>query len=443
MIYELPKQMQKREAPSWSKGVGGIPALLPDGSRVEVPVLERVNVLTTGTTGTGKTVSFTLPAAEQLLLADPKTKGVFFEIKHAFLDRFFTSGDKVLVQNPATVPSERLFRPCLIKEIRQAPDREAEMRQIAEFLFADLLRGANQNRAWVEGARNTFTGVLRVIIDCYPQENTSNRVLIQALRRMPLTDLLSYLSRHPRNRSMLQKDFGFDPEQAGSYRPTRRAGDIMFFFNQVLERFTGSFLLDGDDTVCDFLQGRYGRHLFLLYDLASAEISRPFFLYYLKKIKDYKLSNSHPGSDPILMVLDEIDKLADGGVAADFGLYQAATLGREYGLQLLVTSQSHENLYGLSPEFNEHITVGGLSGFPVQLAFRPGDPSTIQTLQTLYGSAYREHLVLPASRYAQPQMKYEMEPVVTDAEFASLGLGEAYLKIMSCPPQRLTFLFRE
>ena len=201
--------------------------------------------------------------------------------------------------------------------------------------------------------------------------------------------------------------------------------------------FSGSFEMDGNNTLHDWLCGRYGRNLFFLYDLATAEITRPFFLYYLKKIKDYKLSNSGSVTPPILMVLDEIDKMSDGGKAADFGLFQAANLGREYGLQILLTSQSIENLYALAPEYNTHITNGGLAGFPYLLSFRAGDPMTVSTLQTLYGSDYREHLVLPASRYADPVIKYEKEPIITDAEFASLRTGDCIVKIMSHRPQRV------
>ena len=149
------------------------------------------------------------------------------------------------------------------------------------------------------------------------------------------------------------------------------------------------------------------------------------------------MSSAGKRSAPILMVLDEIDKMADGGKAADFGIFQAANLGREYGLQILLTTQSIENLYGLAPDFNEHITTGGLAGFPYLISFRPGDPSTITTLQTLYGSEYKEHLVLPASRYAEPVVKCEKEPLVSDKELASLNTGECFVKILSAPPQKV------
>ena len=152
------------------------------------------------------------------------------------------------------------------------------------------------------------------------------------------------------------------------------------------------------------------------------------------------MSNRKESPAPMLWVLDEVDKMADSGKAADFGLYQAANLGREYGLQILLTTQSMENLFGLSPEFNPHITTGGLAGFPMVLSFRPGDPTTVQTLQTLFGSRYREHLVLPVSRYRTPEIRFEREPVVTDEEFSLLRTGECYAKLGACSPQKVTFL---
>lgn len=437
MRYDVPCVNQKKAAPPWPVGAGGIPAVLSDGTLVNLPVLKGVNVMTCGVVGTGKTASFTTKAAEILLSSTPDMRGVFFEIKRSFIDRFLSGADKVITHNPGAVSAQNLFVPNIIKEIRQAADPEAEMREIAEFLFAELLSGANQNRAWIEAARNTFIAVLRTIVDCYPDKNTGNWTLVNALRRMDAKELLLYLARDPRNLSILRKDWGFNPASGADYESTRRSADIQFFLNTVLEMFSGSFAKDGEDSIHDWLSGKYGRNLFFLYDLASAEISRPFFLYYMKKIKDFKLSNSAGVTPPILMVLDEVDKMADSGKSADWGLFQAANLGREYGLQILLTTQSVENLYGLSADFNEHITAGGLAGFPYLISFRPGDPATISTLQTLFGSEYKEHLVLPASRYADPLVKSELEPIVTDAEFASLGTGDCIVKIMSHRPLRI------
>lgn len=441
MLYEISLHTNDQSL-EWECGVGSILARLPNGMVIDLPVLKATNVLTVGVTGTGKTKSYTLPAARFLLSANTQMKGVFFEAKRTFLDAFLEDEDKVVAYDSSIVPTRNLFQWCLIKEIRQARDKEAEMRQIAEILFGDLLAGAENNRAWIESARNTFIAVLRVIVDCYP-DNTSNWDLINALRNMSVNDLLAYLSKHPRNYSLLSKDFSYDINKKESYTPTRRATDIMFFFNSVLEIFGGTFESKGEDTIHDYLKGAYGRHLFLLHDLATAESSRPFIVFFLKKIKDEKMSLSSTIKEPMLWCMDEADKLADGGTSADFGLFQAATLGREYGLQILLATQSIENLYGLAPGFNEHIAKGGLAGFPVLLSFRPGDSTTISTLQTLYGSRRHDITTMPLSRYDHPVVKSELEPIVSEADFASLKTGEAYIKIKSSTPQKVSIILKE
>ena len=386
--------------PRWPQGIGGgLAAELDGGAAVSVPVPEGVNVLTVGVTGTGKTRSFTAPAAA-LLLSDPQRKAVFFELKATYANRFFRPGDKLISYRADGLPPRALFCWNMIREIRQSADREAEIRQISEFLFREQLTAAG---AEPELDRRRPGHLCRCAARCrglHP-ENTSNRELIGALRQQSVSDLLSYLAAHPQNQGLLKRIYGYDSANAKSYQPTRRSGDVMFFLHTALEQFSGSFCADGQDTIHDFLRTE-GQNLFLIYDLASAEISRPFMVYFLKKLKDEKLSNRCAVSAPLLMVLDEVDKLADGGRSADFGLFQAATLGREAGLQLLLTTQSLEQLYGLAPQFNEHLTTAGLAGFPMTVAFRPGDAPTLHTLQTLYGSDYRERTIYPVSRYDRP-----------------------------------------
>lgn len=441
MLYEIPTRNEKRDFEADKASVGSIPVKLSNGTSVGLPILKETNTLVFGVTGSGKTKSAVFPIAKVLLSANPQMMGVFFEIKRTFLEAFMKDEDKVIVYDSSIVDRRNLFQWCLIKEIRQARDKEAEMRQIADVLFNDLLSSAENNRAWIESARNTFIAVLRTIVDGY-EDNTSNYDLINALRRMTVNELLSYISKHPRNHSLLNKDFGYDINNKDSYVPTRRATDIMFFFNSMLEIFGGSFESKGQDTIHDYLHGKYGRNIFMLYDLATSESSRPFIVYFLKKIKDEKMSLSSTIKEPMLWCMDEADKMADGGKSADFGLFQAATLGREYNLQVLLSTQSVENLYGLAPEFNNHIAMGGIAGFPVLLSFRTGDPATVSALQTLFGSKRKDITTMPLSRYDRPVVKSELEPVVKDYELASLKTGEAYVKIKSCEPIKVAVLLK-
>ena len=468
MMYELPLDIENSINATLNANFDfeaedssiGIPAKRPDGKLYNMPILEGVNVLTVGVTGTGKTKSFILPTARALLEANKRRKGVFFETKVDFLKKFCGTDDKVVAYSPFIAPSN-IFHWNMIMEIKQAGDEaikkacrrgatcldeknvrhiaeEAEMRQIAEALFSDLSAGASDNAIWVEAAKDTFIAALRVAVNLYP--DTSNKKFVEQLRNMSASAFCKFLAQEQRNNTILNKNFNYDSKSNKLYTPTKKALDILFFLSAVLQRYEGTFASDGDDTIHDYLHGKYGRNLFLVHDLATAQSSRPFMIYFLKKIKDEKMSlTSTSDLDyPMLWCMDEVDKLSDGDTA-DFGLFQAATLGREYQLQILLSTQSLESLYNLAS--NEHTANAGLAGFPVYVAFRPGgDPTTLSILQKLYGSERKTITTMPISRYDRPMVKSEIEPLVTELDFASLKVGEAYVKIRQARPQKVSFV---
>lgn len=78
MFYKVPVDMlPSRVSNTWmTENNNGILAISEDGKHIRVPV-DKSNILITGVTGTGKTRSFTLPAAKTLLRT-PNMKAVFF-----------------------------------------------------------------------------------------------------------------------------------------------------------------------------------------------------------------------------------------------------------------------------------------------------------------------------------------------------------------------------
>lgn len=436
MLYELPSILNPI-TPNWPQGIGSIPVMLSDGSVTDLPILE-ANMLVTGTTGYGKTV-FTKAAARGRFDANPALKGLFYQIKpDDFTSEFKKDEDKIITYSPYADHPESHFKWNMVREIRQSSNPESEMKQLGTCLFSHLLED-ERNRLWAGAARDTFIAFLRVIVDCFG-DCPSNGHIIQSMRTSGLVEMLKYLARHPRNHSLLRNTFGFDPQNSDAkYKPPRKAEDVIFFLNDVLEMFSGNFAsFDTQDTIYDFLHGDKYQNLFIQHDVSQEEISRPFELYFLKKIIDDKMSPSARVSRPVLMVLDEVDK-----VGGDFGCTKAATLGRGYHLHLIVSTQSLETLFALSPDKNrEHTTNAMLAGFPVLVAFHGGDPDTITSLQTMFGSKYRETTVLGISRYAAPVTKNEREPIVTDTEFASLDIGDCYVKLLSCPPQKVKIIMK-
>ena len=53
MLYEISLHT-KEQIPEWECGIGSIPARLPNGRVVDLPILEGISVLTVGMAGSAK-----------------------------------------------------------------------------------------------------------------------------------------------------------------------------------------------------------------------------------------------------------------------------------------------------------------------------------------------------------------------------------------------------
>lgn len=436
MFYEMP---MRRENPiKWPKVDGGVRARrIKDGSTVNIPVLPGVNILTVGTSGYGKTV-FTKGCVRSLLNVDEKMYAVFFQIKpDDFTGEFLRPQDKIITFSDKACSDKNLFKWDLVKEIRSCdPDEwEVELEELTSILFSDILQDS-RNRIWADAARNTFKAFVKVLLYC-SKENPSNRKLIDNMRFTGRKEILKFLAKYGPNRSMLKDNFEFNPDDCNNYKMPKKGSDIFFFLQNVLGKFGGSFMSEnGEDTIYDYLHGHYGERLFILHDHKKRTSSKLFERYFMKYIGDEMLSLTSGFSGKMVWVLDEIDK-----IEYDFGLTQAVTLGRQFGLQVLVSTQSLESLYAVAPElYGEHLTNAALSGFGMTVAFHPGDPFTIETLQKLYGDHMKQTMTMPFSRYDSPVVKTEMCPMVENSDFADLDIGECYIKIRSEKPERVKIL---
>lgn len=436
MFYEMPVGEKEKEQylDTVSDGIRAV--RLEDGSEIMIPVTH-FNTLVTGTTRYGKTY-FTKAYVSKRFRKNKKLYAVFFQIKpDDFTGEFMRPQDKVITYSDKLYPQENQFKWCLIKEIRQCDRSEWDsvLREISTILFSDLMED-KKNRVWIEGARSTFEAFVKVILYCY-SNNPSNMKLISSIKSMGAGKMLAFLAEYKPNRSMLMDNFEYEPGCDDHYTMPRKGRDILLFLQNVLDKFGGSFLSeDGEDTIHDYLHGKYGERLFLVHDHMKKDSAILFEQFFLKYLGDNMLSLSSGFQGEMIWVLDEIDKIEH-----DFGLTQAVTLGQQFGLQVLVSTQSLESLYAVAPELHgEHLSRAALAGFPVTVTFHPGDPYTIETLQKLYGERRKMIMDMPLSRYERPAVHSEMRPLVEDRDFASLGVGECYVKIRSENPTRVKIM---
>ena len=436
MLYDIPSQYV-RLPPSVYLSDEGVPCLLPDHTVGYIPALPGRSYLIVGMTGSGKS-TLTRELTCKLLNEKPDTLGVFFQVKpDDFSSRFMTTDSKIILYRNTRFFDRNVFHWNMIREIRQAADPEAELRQLGESLFGKERLNDPHNGEWAEAAMNTFLGFLRVLVNS-EGEAPSNAQVLRQLRGLSGVQLLRFLSRHPDNHPLLISTFVFDPNHPDTpYNMPRKGEDTLFFMNKIVSRFGGdSFMAEeGQDTLHDFLHSR-GRRLFIQHDLSQEAASRPLEVYLLTKLINDKMSPSAGVKAPVLMVLDEADK-----VGSDFGAGKAATLGRGFGLQLILSTQSTESLYALMPPENrEHAGNATLAGFPVKIVFQCGDAQTISTMQSLFGTDRFDIAVPALSRREAPTVRSEREPLVTDLELASLKTGECYVKVASDLPQKVYML---
>ena len=447
MIFEM--NTKKAAYLDWPKMSRSIKAERSfDKQIIQIPVLSD-NTLVAGKIGCGKT-TYVKKQVEERLDADPNLYAVFFEIKpNDYSGKFMRPEDKKISFRDITGSQNNLFKWNLIKEIKQSLDPDAEIKKMSAILFEHLEEDTTKI-IWAQGAKETFEGFLSTVVYCM-NKNPSNYELINVMKNMKTIDFLKFLSKYKPNKGLLNKYFHYDANQfdtnkdssndtENTYKIPRMGSDILVFVQNVLSKFSGSFLSkDGNDTIGEWLNGKYGNRLFITYDYEKKDSMALFTVYFLKNIILERLSQRVDRSKSILMVLDEITELEH-----DFGLMQGVTLGRENKLQIIVSTQSIEKLYLLAPNLSgsksEHYTNAMLAGFPVLISFQLGDPNTIKTFQTFYGNKEKYKMVMPISRYSTIETKIETEPIVRDEDFASLKRGECYIKIGDAEPERVRLL---
>lgn len=405
-----------------------------------LPITE-MNYLLIGRPGSGKTV-LTRALVEARLKSNPEAFYVFFQTKPADFTGTFLNGDDkvVLVSERVPFSKEQLFRWNLIQEILDSEDQELEVEEIASILFGDYIEDS-RNKIWATAAKELFKAYILTILhlDLHP----SNKELIAGMLDADYNRLFKFLAMYPPNRSSLMHDFSFDWRMCEKYTLTKKGSDILFFYNNALmECFKGNFnSSDGVDSIHQFLKGDcYGKKLFFLFDFKYKNSAKPFFRYFIKKIITERLSLTSRYEQPIIFVLDEIDKIGSG---TEIGLLEAVNLGREYRTQVILSTQSSETLFLLAKMAEtEHVTRATHAGFGVKIAFNVGDASSKDFFKKAFGEVERKTTILPMSRYEKSVSKIEYEPAVSDEELSSLSVGEFYISMGSMLPRKLRLIVK-
>lgn len=402
-----------------------------------LPIDLNGNVYINGTVRTGKSF-LTNKLVDCIERLCPDALVVYLDVKDDYISRLYETGDKVVSygdglesENGIKLPYN-YFKFNLIKELRQSEDPDAELKEIAEMLISGQKDRANDPFFCIAAAA-IFRGFISSIIHCY-KNSPSNAVVINNLKRASLSQLAEEIKKWPGNRNIIRDYLGGGSD--GNPTMTKMVQSILACLAEMLDLFGGNFCTEGNDTISDFVNGKYGRHLFLEYDYGRKASSNAFFRYVLHRLIQSKLSQNTNRKQKIIMILDEAAVLN-----GEFGLMDGLTIGAGNGLQIILVSQSVEKLYCIAPQFNnQHITNASLSGFASIITFHPGDPESIQKLQALFGQEYRQRVVLGLSRYETPHSMVQLENIISTEELQNLGLGECFVKVKNLKPKHVKII---
>lgn len=378
------------------------------------------NVLINGITRTGKSF-FAETIAEEIEKKREADWRIYFDVKDDYIRKFYKSEDKV-ISFRNNLGSYNYFKFNLVKEVRMSDDPDTEIREITNMLITEQKERAN-DPFFCMAAAQIFRGYIETIIHCY-SNNPTNKVIIQNLKMMSLSQLKEHLLKWPANRNIVRDYLG---EKEGEM--TKMTQSIMACLTELLDLFSGNFCDEGEDTIHGYIKGSYGRRLFFEYDYGRKESSNAFFRFFLSKLIRSKLSQTTNREQKFIFFLDEIAVLN-----GDFGLMDALTIGAGNGLQIIVITQSLEKLYCLSPRLNNgHITNASLAGFASVVTFRPADIESIKKLEEIFGEKEFQRITFGISRYTSPTAEVVRENNVSSKEFSKLGVGEFYAKIKNNP----------
>ncbi len=436
MYFE--RDVEKKIIPSWSVD-GGIPAyILPGYKPIGIPI-QKTNYFITGGIGTGKT-ELVKKIVRYRLEEESDLRLVILQIKPHDFDEVIGNRGLFICQNSNGYPEERLFRWNAMQEFRSAGE-ENYFQSIQEFTSiaaSEFYKSAGPNLYFIDTAGETIDRYFWALLHS-TSENITNDKTFGFLEHQEPEKILRIIANYPPNHNFLKINFDYDPQNQNPYKLTKRGHDIFIFISKIARVVRGTFTEPGEDSIWDFLHST-GKKDVTRICICHEEGSKSSYImeqYFLKRITNMMLGSETSISGDLLMVLDEVDKTR----AREFPLAKLATLGRDVNgkrTQLLLSTQSFECLFTVAEEGNEHDIRSLLAGFPVIASFNPGmDATTRDLLKAAYGNHLVQKITTPISRYDRPIVEMKEESWVKDQDFASLSVGQMYIKIQSEYPYRV------
>lgn len=373
------------------------------------------HLLLTGGTGTGKTC-FLKALSERCRSAFPDANFVFLDPKGDFWPARRCGDQRVTFD-----PGEDVFQWNILDEALAAARPEEELDEIIQKLFAPMIQSAGANRFFIQAASQVFYGyLLTALRRCRGGSVPTHRELAAWLSQSTLARL--------RDRLAMETDLaGIRTCLEG-----REAAAVA----AELHQFAHTFFCtpgEGHETIAGFL-ARRGQALFLEYDAARAESSKPLLRLLLDRAISAILS-SRWDSHRVFFFLDE------ASVLTDYGLERLLNIGRSRGARVVAAFQNHyqvQRMYAQSPSM-EADAQDLLAGFSSLIAFRPNTEAEAAFIRDQLGQVDIQQLAFGLSRWDPPHSSVVRDCPVTTRELFALRPGQALVRLRGCSPVQVDF----
>jgi len=391
------------------------------GKSVYLPVGESLlnrHMLLVGGAATGKTNMLLHMARGLRTNMTENDMMVIFDPNGEYYNALYQKGDVVLAGDKRACGPEGPDSWNLFEELKDSQRLIEDASALCSLLFQSRIEGA-AHPFYPTAARDLIMALIVYLKRRGDAELCFNQALRELIDGFDMDSMCQILEAAPEFRAFA----GYLGDADGE----RAQGVVACLQQAARELFAGQFGLSGKLGMRGLVNARGGRVLFICYDPARGEMSRPVFTALVDLCLTEALSRVERDGD-MTLILDGV-----GALEALPHLEDALLMGRSKGLRVLMATNS---VAALEARYGAQ-TRSMLSAVGATVAFRLTERASREYIKGLYG----RHRALESYRSSVQRGMVEQvvdEHVIGDEDLTALQTGESIISTLHYAP----FLFR-
>jgi len=377
------------------------------------------HVMILGGIGTGKSNTFYHLISQTRSNMTKDDVAIIFDTKGDFLEKFKKEGDVVISNDDFATGPNQLDYWNIFEEIDKE-NPEEHMRELCRALFKESID--KSSNAYFPTAASDL---LYALMHCFyhrPDKSPNNKMLLDYVKRSTAKDYLDLLGEIPHLRYITNHiSDPHSPQTQG----------VIAEMNTVLDKvFIGNFAKEGNLSMHDLVKEKYGRTIFIEYDIKTGEVLTPIYSLLIDMAIKQALSKQTERKGSVYIFVDEFKLLPNLSHIDD-----AVNFGRSLGIKMVVGLQTITQMYD---NYGEYRAKSILSGFLNNFFFRVNNYESREFIKNYFGESVEKIMY----RKQNDMGDYvASRTVVKDKDIARLNVGEAIIAIPNTEP--FVFKFEE